>query len=87
MSCQRWYVWTYMATISIPKSFSRTDNLVAVPRTTYEEFLAWQKRVKSRKTFVPTAAERRALARSRKNFARGKYITLEQLEHELDRRR
>ena len=76
-----------MPTIIIPKTLARTRNLVAVPRTTYEEFLTWQKRVKSRKTFAPTVAEQKALTRSRKNFTRGKYVTLEQLEHELDRRR
>ena len=76
-----------MTTVTIPTALAKDKNLVAVPRATYEEFLAWQRRVKSRKTFAPTAAERRALTRSRKNFARGTYITLEQLEHELDRRR
>lgn len=76
-----------MPTISIPKTFSRVTDLVAVPRATYAEFIAWQKRVKSRKAFTPTIGERRALVRGRKNFRRGRFVTLEALEHELDRRR
>ena len=76
-----------MSTISVPKYFSRTDDLVAVPRATYAEFLAWERRVKSRKTFVPSASERKSLERARRNFRRGRYLTLEALEHELDGRR
>ncbi len=65
-----------MTTITIPKALTKDANLVAVPRATYEEFLAWQKRVKSRKTFAPTAAERKVLARARRNFARGRYAKI-----------
>jgi len=72
-----------MATITIPKNIRGEKNLIAVPRGLYEEFSSWQKRVKSLKTFKPSVAEKKALARARKNFAQGKYITLAKLEHEL----
>ncbi len=74
-----------MTTITIPKELVKRKDLVAVPRDTYEEFLVWLKQVKSTKTFKPTKAELRALARGRKNFAKGNYITLKELENELDR--
>lgn len=72
-----------MATITIPKGFDTIQELIAVPRTTYAEFLDWQKKIKSLRTFKPTAAEKNALAKARKEFARGDYITLAQLKHEL----
>lgn len=72
-----------MTTITIPKALTKDTNLVAVPRATFEEFLSWQKRMKSRRSFTPTAQERKVLARGRKNFSRGKYVTLDELEHEL----
>lgn len=64
------------------KTVSRNKEFVSVPRELYEEFLTWQK-INSTKTFVPTAADKRALARGRRNFAKGNYVTLKQLKHEL----
>jgi len=74
-----------MTKITIPKEINTLKNtdLVAVPRNAYEEFLVWQKRVKSIRTFKPTAQEKKALQRARRNFARGKYTTLGDLKHEL----
>ena len=64
------------------KTVSRNKEFVSVPRESFEEFLLWQK-IKNAKTFTPTVAEKRALARGRRNFAKGNYITLKQLKHEL----
>jgi len=75
-----------MATLTIPEEFAQRSDLMAVPRAAFEEFVAWQKEVKSRKRFVPTPGEKRALARARKNRARGNYITLHELRRILDRR-
>lgn len=72
-----------MSTITVPKGLDIHKELVAVPRATYEEFLGWQKKIKSVRTFKPTAAEKKSLARARREFARGNYITLAQLKHEL----
>ena len=72
-----------MPTITVPQALSHNKDLIAVPRQTYEEFLAWQKKIKSAKTFRATPSERRAILRGRRNFANGKYVTLEELQHEL----
>ena len=76
-----------MATLTIPKEFVERKDLVAVPRAAFEEFVAWQKQMKSRKTFVPTASGKKELARARKSRARGNYLTLHELRRVLDRTR
>lgn len=72
-----------MTTVTIPKGTEKNKELIAVPRSIYKDFLVWQKAVKSKRTFKPTVAEKRALARARKNLAQGKYLTIDELEHEL----
>ena len=72
-----------MTTIIIPRELTNDRSLIAVPRGTYEEFLAWQKNAKSMKTFKPTSSEKRAMTRGRKNFSQGKWIGLKELKHEL----
>lgn len=72
-----------MTTIIIPKDLAKNKTLVAVPHEAYEQFIAWQKKIKSTRTFEPTAAEKKSLQRARKNFARGAYVTLDKLQHEL----
>lgn len=72
-----------MTTITIPKELTKNKNLIAVPRDAYDEFLAWQRKIKSARTFKPTAADKKALAIARRNLARGKYIKWETLRHEL----
>ena len=72
-----------MTTITIPQELTQNRNLVAVPKVAYEEFLAWQRRTKSARTFKPTPAERKALARARKNLVKGEYLTLSELNHAL----
>ena len=68
-----------MTTVTIPKEMIENKDLVAVPRRAYKEFLAWQKKIKSVKTFTPSAAEKRAFALGRKNFAKGNYLTIDEL--------
>ena len=72
-----------MATVTIPKELIERKDLVAVPREAFEEFVAWQKKLKSAKTFTPTTAEKKVLAKARKNRARGKYQTLHELRRTL----
>ena len=69
-----------MPTITAPK---KNNQSVIIPRKEYEKFLDWQKKIKSAKTFKPTAAEKRAVQKARKNLAEGKYLTIDQLRHEL----
>ena len=76
-----------MATVSIPKELTERRDLVAVPRPEYERFVAWQRKVKSAKEFLPTAAEKKALARARKRRERGEYLTLDELRRALATRR
>lgn len=72
-----------MPTTTIPKKIIYEGEYTIVPRKAYEEFLEWQKKVKSARTFRPTARDKRVLANARKNFLKGNYVTLEQLRHEL----
>lgn len=76
-----------MTTITIPKGTATNAELVAVPRRNYEEFVAWQKKIKSVKTFKPTAKDLRDLAQARKNFVRGESLTLDELRHALGTKR
>ena len=74
-----------MTTITIPKILSgqQKQKLVAVSTATYKEFLTWQKEFRTFKTFKPTAAEKRELARAKKNFTQGNYMKWSDLKHEL----
>lgn len=57
--------------------------MIAVPSRLYDEFAEWQETIKSVRTFKPTTAEKKALARARNNFAKGNYLTLAELKHAL----
>jgi len=72
-----------MTTLTIPKELTRERELVAVPLKNYKEFLERQKRIKSRREFNSSTAERKALLRARKNIVRGNYLTLEELRNAL----
>ncbi len=72
-----------MATVVIPKELSKNQDLIAVPRDIYEEFLTWQEKVKSAKMFQPTFSDRQALKRGRKNFKAGKFLTIDELRKKL----
>lgn len=66
--------------ITIPKELARRDDLVIIPRREYERILTRQKVVP---VVRMTPAQKRDLEEARKEYARGEYVTLEQLEHEL----
>jgi hypothetical protein len=70
-----------MTTMTIPKAFLASDDLIVMPRKEYE---ALKSRVVPE--YIPTPSERRAIARARKNFRAGKTISLAQLERDLARR-
>lgn len=72
-----------MTTVTIPMGLAEIGNLVAVPRASYEEFLAWQRKIKSLNTFKPTAKDLRELAKAENDYAAGKFVTLDQLRNEL----
>lgn len=68
-----------MTTVTIPKNYVDTEDLIAIPRSDYEEFLVLQKPIKKAKTFKPTARDLRVLARGRKEFAEGRFIPVSEL--------
>jgi hypothetical protein len=72
-----------MTRITIPRELAERKDLVAVPRDSYEEFVAWQKRAKARKTFTATPQQRKALTQARKNRARGNHMSLDELHRRL----
>jgi len=71
-----------MTIAAVSKKLNEKD-FVAVPRNAYDEFLAWQKERKSVNVYKLTASEKKMLAKARKNFAKGEYITLKKLQDEL----
>lgn len=72
-----------MATITIPKNLIKNDDLVIIPRKEYEEFYQWKETAKSFKTFIPTVAQKKDLARARKNRAQGNFLTINELKRKL----
>ncbi len=70
-----------MTTLTIPKTFRGSDDLIVIARKEYESLKA---RVVPE--YMPTPSERRAIARARRNFRAGKTISLAQLERELAHR-
>jgi hypothetical protein len=71
-----------MTTMTIPKTFRGSDDLIVLPRREYESLKA---RVVPE--YVPTKTDLRALARMRKNRAAGKLISLDVLKRDLASRR
>lgn len=70
-----------MATITIPKNLIKNnDDLVIVPRKEYEEFSRLRKIIPLVKL---TPGQKRDLEQARKEYKRGEYITLSELEYEL----
>lgn len=70
-----------MTIITIPKKLAQKDDLVVLPRKEYESLVRHQPRVIA--TARLTSADKRAIARSRKELARGEYVTIDELVHEL----
>ncbi len=68
----------YMTTITIPKKITGGTDLVILPREEYEQLLDRQI-----PEFVPTAQEKRDIARARKNRAKGNYMTVDELKRKL----
>lgn len=68
-----------MNTLTIPKKLTRKGDLVVIPRKEYEDLLE----LKKIKEFVPTATQKRALARTEKNFRDGKTLRYHEFLREL----
>ncbi len=68
-----------MTVITIPKHLAERKDLVAITRSDYKEFLDVQKKLKTQKTFVASAREKRLIAQGRREFKQGKFVSLKDL--------
>lgn len=66
-------------TITIPKNLTNGKELVIIPKEEYEALIT----LKSVYEFQPTSAQKRALAKARKNRKKGEIFTLGELKHKL----
>jgi len=73
-----------MAVITIPKELARKEDLVVIPRSEYEEFLALKRVIPSVK---PTKAELKIIRRGEREFREGKYVEWGEIKRGLARRR
>lgn len=67
-----------MNTITIPKKLAKEGDLILIPRKKYEELLERQAPIA-----YLTAKERKAVDLGRKEFTRGKSVSLSELKNEL----
>lgn len=70
-----------MPIITIPKELVIKGELAVIPRKEYEEFLRF--RLKNIKEVTMTPAQKKALERARKNFAKGNFLTFHELQQKL----
>ena len=68
-----------MSTLTIPKNITRGAEPVVLPRKEYEKIL----NARMIPEYEPTAQEKKALARVRKNRAAGRFLTLDELRQKL----
>ena len=68
-----------MVILTIPKKLTRRDDLVVIPRREYEALIELRKI----REFVPTAAQKKALAGARKEYKAGKYLTINEFRQRL----
>ena len=73
-----------MTTVTIPKELAQKGDLVLVPLIEYQEFSDWRKSSKQFKNYFPTSAEKMELQRARKDYKKGKFITLNELKRKLE---
>lgn len=71
-----------MTTMTIPKDFRASDDLIVIPRSEYESLKA-----RIAPEFTPTKVQLNALARMRRNRIAGKLVSLKDVKRDLARRR
>ena len=69
-----------MNTITIPKKIVKGEELVAIPKKEYEEYLRIRHVIPVIKM---TPALKREWRQAKKDYVQGKYATLKQLQYEL----
>ncbi len=65
--------------MTIPKKLAAKDDLIVIPRKEYEALLSRH----PVETFIPTAAEKKALARAERNLRQRKTISYHELRRSL----
>lgn len=68
-----------MTTITIPRKITKGEELIIIPRKDYEKLLE----SRTIPEFEPTPAQKKALARARKNRKRGNFLTFDELAKKL----
>ena len=68
-----------MDTLTIPGKLAQKDDLVVIPRKEYEGLLE----LKRMKEFIPTPAQKRALAQAERNFSHKKTLSYNELVKKL----
>lgn len=61
--------------ITIPQKIASRGDLVLIPRSEYEELLE----LRNHKEFIPTSAQKRALAQAENNLKKGKTLSYYEL--------
>ena len=72
--------------LTIPKELASQGDLVLIPRKEYEalqEHLHGASEPHGMAEFIPTAAEKRDLAKAREDYKKGNYVSLEQFRKEM----
>lgn len=70
-----------MTIVTIPKKIiKQDDDLIVIPRKEYESLLA----VRQFKEFIPTLAQKKALAQAENNFKKGKTLSYNELVKRLE---
>lgn len=69
-----------MTVVTIPKHLEGRKDLIAISRGVYEELVKLERQVKSRREYKPTKAELAAIKRGRREYALGRFTTLEKLD-------
>tara|TARA_Y100000031_G_scaffold80267_1_gene88439 strand:- start:78 stop:311 length:234 start_codon:yes stop_codon:yes gene_type:complete len=69
-----------MSIIIIPKKIVKGEELIAIPKKEYEEYLRFRSVIPVVKM---TVAEKREWQQAKKDYKHGKYITIEKLQNEL----
>lgn len=70
-----------MNTITIPRKITKGQELIVIPRKIYEEYLELRKAIPVVKM---TKSEKREWEQAKKDYEKGKYVILSQIERELD---
>ena len=73
-----------MTTVTIPTTTQKSEKLIAISQDIYKEFLAWQKKEKSKKEFTPTSGDKKDLKKAQKNLKEGKCLTIDELRTKLE---